>query len=82
MVWKARTDVQRLISFFHKPHDDWPQNDWTDPAGVDAPPPHPGDDEGAPPLNVAPKEPLYFAELMAYVRERNEKSRWPREGAD
>jgi len=35
-----------------------------------------------PELKPAAKEPIYFAELMAYVRERNQKFRWPREGAD
>jgi hypothetical protein len=68
--------MQRLISFFHEPQDDWPN-----PAGADAAPPEPGD-ENAPALKPEPKEPIYFAELMAYVRERNARFRWPREGAD
>jgi hypothetical protein len=67
--------MQRLISFFHEPQDDWP-----DPAGVDAQQPQPG--QARPALKAEPKEPIYFAELMAYVRERNAKFRWPREGAD
>ncbi len=69
--------MQRLISFFHEPQDD----DWPDPADVDRQQaPHFG--EEAPALKAEPKEPIYFAELMAYVRERNQKFRWPREGAD
>ncbi|MGB7159735.1 MAG: hypothetical protein WBD40_16835 [Tepidisphaeraceae bacterium] len=69
--------MQRLISFFHEPQDDWP-----DPAHADAPPQNlPGDAE-APDLKPQAKEPIYFAELMAYVRERNQKFRWPCEGAD
>ncbi len=68
--------MQRLISFFHDPEED----DWPDPDNVDAPPPAKGGD--GPDLRPEPKEPIYFAELMAYVRERNEKFRWPREGAD
>ena len=69
--------MQRLISFFHDPQDD----DWPDPADVDAQPPKPGAEAAA--LKAEPKEPIYFAELMAYVRERNQKFRWPpREGAD
>ena len=67
--------MQRLISFFHEPRDD----DWPDPANVDQES-NPGAD--APALKAEPKEPIYFAELMAYVRERNQKFRWPREGAD
>ncbi len=67
--------MQRLISFFHEPNDDWPE-----PSSRDAPPP-PNLGE-RPALKPEPSEPLYFAELMAYVRERNEKFRWPREGAD
>lgn len=66
--------MQRLISFFHEPQDDWP-----DPASVDQQP-DPGAEMAA--LKAEPKEPIYFAELMAYVRERNQKFRWPREGAD
>ena len=66
--------MQRLISFFQEPQDDWPG-----PASLDAPEPEPGE---APALKAEPKEPIYFAELMAYVRERNQKFRWPREGAD
>ena len=65
--------MQRVISFFHEPQDDGP-----DPAGLHA---QPGEGE-APALKPEPKEPIYFAELMAYVRERNAKFRWPREGAD
>ena len=71
---RSEEPMQRLISFFHEPQDDWP-----DPANVDAPPKL-GDDPKA--LKPEPKEPIYFAELMAYVRERNAKFRWPREGAD
>ena len=68
--------MQRLISLFNEPQDDWP-----DPANVDSQaPPNPGDEAMA--LKPEPKEPIYFAELMAYVRERNAKFRWPREGAD
>ncbi|HEV2292618.1 MAG TPA: hypothetical protein VGR35_02110 [Tepidisphaeraceae bacterium] len=68
--------MQRLISFFHEPQDDWP-----DPANADTlPPQQPGGD--GPVLKAEPKEPIYFVELMAYVRERNKKFRWPREGAD
>ena len=67
--------MQRLISLFHEPQDDWP-----DPANLVAAPRQPG--EEAPALKPEPKEPIYFAELMAYVRERNAKFRWPREGAD
>ena len=66
--------MQRLISLFQQPSDDWP-----DPAGLDAQEPKPGE---APALKAEPKEPIYFAELMAYVRQRNAKFRWPREGAD
>ena len=66
--------MQRLISLFQDPQDDWP-----DPASLDAPLPKPGEDKA---LRPEPKEPIYFAELMAYVRERNQKFRWPREGAD
>ena len=67
--------MQRLISFFHEPQDDWP-----DPANVDAQaPPRSGE---APDLKPEPREPIYFAELMAYVRERNARFRWPCEGAD
>jgi hypothetical protein len=79
LIADARSEeiMQRLISFFHEPQDD----DWPDPANVDAqPPPAKADDEKA--LKPEPKEPIYFAELMAYVRERNAKFRWPREGAD
>jgi hypothetical protein len=73
---KARTVMQRLISFFRDPEDDWP-----DPAGLETPQPPQPRDEG-PALKPEPKEPIYFAELMAYVRERNARFRWPREGAD
>ena len=71
--------MQRLISFFHEPQDD----DWPDPAEVDQQrqAPNVGDDNG-PALKAEPREPIYFAELMAYVRERNQRFRWPREGAD
>jgi hypothetical protein len=70
--------MQRLISLFRDPQDDWP-----DPASLaelnrkldEAP-------AGDRNLKPEPKEPIYFAELMAYVRERNAKFRWPREGAD
>lgn len=74
---RSEEAMQRLISFFHEPQDDWP-----DPANVDAQalPAAKADDERA--LKPEPKEPIYFAELMAYVRERNQKFRWPREGAD
>ena len=68
--------MQRLISLFHEPQDDWP-----DPANIDAQAPDGGEGD-APALKPEPKEPIYFAELMAYVRERNAKFRWPREGAD
>jgi hypothetical protein len=71
---KVQSVMQRLISFFHEPQDDWP-----DPASLDVSEPAPGE---TPALKAEPKEPLYFAELMAYVRERNQKFRWPREGAD
>ena len=66
--------MQRLISFFHEPQDDWPDRSSLDPQA-----PEPSE---APALKPEPKEPIYFAELMAYVRERNQKFRWPREGAD
>ena len=66
--------MQRLISFFQEPQDDWPG-----PASLDAPEPEPGE---APALKPEAREPIYFAELRAYVRERNQKFRWPREGAD
>lgn len=67
--------MNQLISFFHEPQDDWP-----DPASLDAPAPPLG--ESGLPRHAEPKEPVYFAELMAYVRRRNAQSRWPREGAD
>ena len=66
--------MQRLISFFREPEDDWP-----DPANADTQAPQRG---AAPALKAEPKEPIYFAELMAYVRERNQRFRWPREGSD
>jgi hypothetical protein len=67
--------MQRLISLFRDPQDDWP-----DPASL-AELNEPKLDE-AKSLKPEPKEPIYFAELMAYVRERNQKFRWPREWAD
>ncbi len=66
--------MQRVISFFHEPQDDGP-----DPAGLHGRPLEGGE---APALKPEPREPIYFAELMAYVRERNARFRWPREGAD
>ncbi len=67
--------MQRLISLFHEPQEDWPG-----PADIDAPE-QPSVIEHSDPA-VQPTAPIYFAELMEYVRERNQKFRWPREGAD
>lgn len=67
--------MNQLISLFHEPKDDWP-----DPASLDSSALPPGEID--PPRTAQPREPVYFAELMAYVRKRNAKSRWPREGAD
>ena len=63
--------MQRLISLFKEPEDPWPSLAE-----------HPDDDE-----KRAHEEPLYFVELMAYLRERNRASasavrKSPREGAD
>ena len=68
--------MQRRISLFRDPQDDWP-----DPASLAELNDGPKLDESKS-LKPEPKEPIYFAELMAYVRERNAKFRWPREGAD
>jgi hypothetical protein len=78
MCCESEDPMQRLISFFHEPHDD----DWPDPANVDAPSQNPRDGGEAPDLKPEAREPIYFAELMAYVRERNQRFRWPCEGAD
>lgn len=67
--------MQRLISLFRDPQDDWP-----DDASLDVQPSHSAGDPPA--LQPEPAEPIYFAELMAYIRQRNAKFRWPREGAD
>jgi len=72
---ESEEDMQRLISLFRDPEDDWP-----DQASLEVQPK--ANSGGVPELKPAAKEPIYFAELMAYVRERNQKFRWPREGAD
>jgi hypothetical protein len=76
MCSESEDPMQRLISFFHEPQDDWP-----DPANIDAQA-NPRAGGEAPNLKPEPREPIYFAELMAYVRERNQRFRWPCEGAD
>lgn len=65
--------MQRLISFFQEPQDDeWPvlpQDGQPRPIDATA-------------LKPEPREPVYFARLLAYVRQRNQRFRWPSEGAD
>lgn len=71
--------MQRLISLFREPEDPWPslataQDD--------------GERQSASQLKGEPKDPLYFVELMAYLRDRNRApgaravAHEPREGAD
>ena len=65
--------MQRLISLFREPEDPWPSLAERD-------------DEELKAFGDEPREPLYFADLMAYLRDRNRASavatREPREGAD
>lgn len=67
--------MQRLISLFQEPESPWPSL-----AGPAEGPP-------ATELKAEPRDPLYFVELMAYLRQRNSReprtrAGVPREGAD
>ena len=68
--------MQRLISLFREPEDPWPSLA----ESVEG--------RAAAELKREPKDPLYFAELLAYLRDRNgavaaqSRMRSPREGAD
>ena len=65
--------MQRLISLFREPEDPWPSLAAR------------GDEEHKA-FGEASDEPLYFADLMAYLRDRNRAAavsgREPREAAD
>jgi len=69
--------MQRLISLFREPEDPWPSLAAR------------GDDEEHKAFgDEQQREPLYFADLMAYLRDRNGRAgaaaavREPRDGAD
>ena len=68
--------MQRLISLFQEPEDPWPSLA------------EPREQRPASALKREPRDPLYFVELLAYLRDRNREvaaqSRMhsPREGAD
>ena len=66
--------MQRLISLFREPEDPWPSL-----AAREVEDEHKA-------FGVEQREPLYFADLMAYLRDRNRANaaaaREPRDGAD